>query len=252
MQSGRIYGDEKSIDAAAVKTFFENRTKKNVKYRLNVTNLQDKNPEVALLRNQQEVDKILPLLELKENSYILDIGCGVGRWADNSLKYLNADGKYVGTDFCEGVLDLAKEKFKDDHRCEFYLSDAQGLLENLPETLCKHKFDTVIICGILMYVNDKEINKCINNVYQLLSEHGRVFIRESIALEERLTLDKFYSQECKDEYSAIYRTKSFYEDNFKNVFGGNNVKCKSDGFLYDESELNNRKETKIYYWIFEK
>lgn len=252
MQSGRIYGDEKNIDGAAVKKFFENRTKKNVKYRLNVTNLQDGNPEVALMRNQQEVDKILPLLNLKGNSYILDIGCGVGRWADNSLKYLNSVGKYVGTDFCEGVLDLAKEKFKQDCRCEFYVSDIQGIVENLPDILKKHKFDTIIICGILMYVNDAEISRCLNNVYQLLAEHGRIFIREPIALEERLTLDKFYSQECKDEYSAIYRNKSFYEDKFRETFEANGIKCKSDGFLYDESELNNRKETKIYYWIFEK
>ena len=57
MQNGRIYGDEKNIDATAVKKFFANRTQKNVKYRLNVTNLQDSNPEVAIMRNQEEVDK---------------------------------------------------------------------------------------------------------------------------------------------------------------------------------------------------
>ena len=106
MQNGRIYGDEKNIDATAVKKFFANRTQKNVKYRLNVTNLQDSNPEVAIMRNQEEVDKIVPLLNFKPDSCILDIGCGVGRWADNSLGYLSEAGKYVGTDFCENVLDL--------------------------------------------------------------------------------------------------------------------------------------------------
>ena len=43
MQNGRIYGDEKNIDATAVKKFFANRTQKNVKYRLNVTNLHRAN-----------------------------------------------------------------------------------------------------------------------------------------------------------------------------------------------------------------
>lgn len=252
MQAGRFYGDEKNIDATAVKKFFANRTQKNVKYRLNVTNLQDSNPEVAIMRNQEEVDKIVPLLNFKPDSCILDIGCGVGRWADNSLGYLSEAGKYVGTDFCENVLDLAREKFKQDSRCEFYVSDIQGILNNLPKSLCINKFDIVIICGVLMYVNDVEIGECLNNICQLLSEHGQIFIREPIALEERLTLDKFYSQECKDEYSAIYRSKSFYENKFKAAFLDNGIKCKSEGFLYDEGKLNNRKETQVYYWVFEK
>lgn len=252
MQNGRIYGDEKNIDATAVKKFFANRTQKNVKYRLNVTNLQDSNPEVAIMRNQEEVDKIVPLLNFKPDSCILDIGCGVGRWADNSLGYLSEAGKYVGTDFCENVLDLARKNFKQDSRCEFYVSDIQGILNNLPKSLCTNKFDIIIICGVLMYVNDGEVEACLNNVSQLLSEEGQIFIREPIALEERLTLDKFYSQECKDEYSAIYRTKSFYEDKFKAAFLDNGIKCKSEGFLYDEGKLNNRKETQVYYWVFEK
>ena len=52
--------------------------------------------------------------------------------------------------------------------------------------------------------------------------------------------------------SYSYDSKSFYEDKFKAAFLDNGIKCKSEGFLYDEGKLNNRKETQVYYWVFEK
>ena len=77
----RIKNEKIRIDDAQVKAFFDSRVKKRLPYMINYTNYQDQHPELAVQRDVYEKSIIMPLLSLTDNSRVLDIGCGVGRWA---------------------------------------------------------------------------------------------------------------------------------------------------------------------------
>lgn len=79
-----------------------------------------------------------------------------------------------------------------------------------------------------------------------------ICIREPIGVEECLTLKEHFSEELDDNYNAIYRTRDELMKIFKNTLIYNGFTLKKEGFLYEEKNLNNRKETSQYYFVFEK
>ena len=79
----RITEEIANINYNETKQFFKKRAerfKEDNPY--SVTMYQDDNQELVRERNQKEVDKLLPLLKLQKESRVLDVGCGIGRWAD--------------------------------------------------------------------------------------------------------------------------------------------------------------------------
>ncbi|MBQ7560240.1 MAG: hypothetical protein IJS99_00200, partial [Synergistaceae bacterium] len=80
----------------------------------------------------------------------------------------------------------------------------------------------------------------------------RVCIRNPIALDERLTLKNFYSDELQSDYNAIYRTRGEIMKFFDKTFLPAGFRVTDEGFMFDSPELNNRKETTQYYYILER
>ena len=96
-----------NINDQAVKTFFEERAKKALPHKYNYVIYQDDHPELAIQRDEYEKKFILEKIYINDGIKILDIGCGVGRWADAFVNY--NIGKYVGTDICSEFLQIAQE-----------------------------------------------------------------------------------------------------------------------------------------------
>ena len=104
----RVNGEKIDIDYEKTRAFFDSREEKYTEEHPYVTTMyQDKQPHLTDARNQAEIDKILPLLELDPNAQILDVGCGVGRWADAIP--CNVAG-YLGIDFSEGLVQIARSR----------------------------------------------------------------------------------------------------------------------------------------------
>ncbi len=68
----------------------------------------DQNPDYAKNLDKYEKEIIIPKLNITRNSNILDIGCGVGRLADDIVPICNY---YLGTDFAEDLISIAKKDF---------------------------------------------------------------------------------------------------------------------------------------------
>ena len=94
----RVRAKSIDIDSGETKKFFDSRTKMKFPYLYNYTNYQDKHPELVLQRDSHEKRKILPILGITKGKRVLDIGCGVGRWADSVL---SNGGIYLGVDYSE-------------------------------------------------------------------------------------------------------------------------------------------------------
>lgn len=236
----RIYDKKVDINNNDVKSFWEKRASVNS---LNAVLLgSQKDSKHSDLRNERE---FALLKNIFSNNFkdltVLDIGCGMGRWANN---FRDGIKLYHGIDFSENFIEGNKARFYDYKNLEFFVMSASDMdLSKLNNT-----YDLVIINGVLMYINDDKLNGLFENLNKLNPKY--LYIQESISiLNDRLTLKDFYSQELESQYSAIYRTKSEYEYYFDNTLSSYEVKL-TDLLLDDETGA--RKETNAQYWFIER
>ena len=75
-------------------------------------------------------------------------------------------------------------------------------------------------------------------------------MREPCGINSRLTLKDFYSEGLQHEYNAIYRTSEEYSKLIKNFLVG--FEIINEGYMFEQDELNNRKETVQYYYILKR
>lgn len=248
----RVRAKNISLATEKVKDFFDTRCQKKLPYLYNYTNYQDKQPELALERDRAEKELILPLFSVTSKMKILDIGCGVGRWGDAFAEILEEGGRYVGVDYSEGLLQLAKDHAKDRDNCEFYLARFQEVAKVLPQQYRGRIFERILVNGVLMYINDDEIALCLSNVKSLLYDGGVLYLKESVSYDKRLTLNQIYSEELMHEYSAIYRSIAEYEAFFQQCFSAQEGWCITAHGEVWKNTLENRKETTAYFWILKR
>ena len=106
--------------------------------------------------------------------------------------------------------------------------------------------------GLQIYLNDEDICTLLRQICALCEKEAVVCMREPVAVEERLTLKEFYSEELQENYNAIYRTCEEHMRSYRQVFEKESFKLAESDFLYKEKGLNNRKETAQYYWIYKR
>ena len=224
--------------------FFNRAEKFNADNPYSVTMYQDNNKELVIERNRKELEKLLPLLKLNDESKVLDIACGIGRWADalpNSIK------EYCGIDFSEGLISIANERNEKEQFCFL-----EGSIINVEQVLGRNgkgKYNIILMIGILMYLNDDDMSFSLEQVERICEEEATICIREPIGIRERLTLKDFFSEELKDSYNAIYRTREELFGFFEKTFFNHGFQIVEEGFLFDGESLNNRKETSQYYFV---
>ncbi|MDE7272041.1 MAG: class I SAM-dependent methyltransferase [Lachnospiraceae bacterium] len=248
MSNTRIKKEITNIDYAKTLDFFNKRADKYQEGNpYSVTMYQDNDPALVEERNKAEVMKLLPLLQLDRQSRVLDLACGIGRWSDA----INADiDDYCGIDFSENLIELAKRRHHKENR-SFYVGAANEVWDVLKK---HHKggYNRILLIGILMYINDEDLITVMNQISKISEEHAVICIREPMGIDERLTLKGFYSEELKDNYNAIYRTKDELMSVFEKTLIPAGFQTMQSGFLFEEDALNNRKETAQYYFILKR
>jgi len=195
---------------------------------------------------EQECTKWLPLMKLDESSRVLEMGFGTGRMTKHITRLC---GHYTGIECVDEFVRIARDRqdIRHDHAVMMkgYFNDlAKGRL-TLP---CKTYNRFIITAGVFTYINDAEATEDIEALTRLLDEHEEcvIYISEPIAVSERLTLNKFYSVEMNQVYSAIYRTEQEYMELFQPLTdAGFKVTVSQDFF---DNDIKGRKETKQ--WVF--
>lgn len=244
----RIKEQITDIDYQETKKFFTKRAEKfQEENPYVVTMYQDNHPELVKERNKAETEKLCPKLRLSEKSRILDIACGIGRWADAVEVEVEA---YCGIDFSGELIEIANKRNKKEN-FSFY----EGAISETDKVLWKNgkgKYNTVLMVGILMYLNDQDLLQTLQSVERACEEHALICIREPIGISERLTLKDFFSEELQDNYNAIYRTREELREFFRKALLEKGFSVTEEGFLFEEDALNNRKETAQYYYLIER
>lgn len=225
----RLYGENEDINSDKVKNFFNNRAKKDVESDLSIVLFQDK--ENSERRNREENELVAEKIDFSSKK-ILEIGCGIGRWAN----FFHGKCKsYLGLDYSENLINIAKNSHDFDD-CKFQVMSAFDIIIN--DLLIEPPFDILLISQVLMYINDEDLSVLIDEVNGIMGDDKQIFITEPIScMESRLTLKDFYSEELETDYNAIYRTENEYKKFFKKL---NYNEINSYDIFMD---LNKRSET---------
>ncbi|MDO8954814.1 MAG: class I SAM-dependent methyltransferase [Gammaproteobacteria bacterium] len=244
--SKRIISKHVDLDKNSMLKFFDSRGAQFDEMNPYVSILyQDHDKDLAIIRDHHEKDIITPLLHLNGKQHLLDIGCGVGRWADTALPSLDF---YLGLDFSESLIKLALNRFQSQDKTQFIVMDAKNVSQC---TLGKYGFfDRIIISGVLIYMNDKEMEQMLRGILELCSKDTLIYIREPLAHEARLTLNEYWSNELNSSYSAIYRTAAEMNHLLADIFGSSGFNVKKFKPLYTDQLLNNRLETSQFFTVF--
>ena len=234
----RIFGEKRTINYARTLAFFEGRANVAEHNALTATMYQDAN--LADRRDHFEKETVLPHLNLRAADRVLDVGCGSGRWAKVIAPKVRA---YLGIDFSPGLLEVARTLVES---AEFQCVQANFL--EFQQLKVQPPFTLVICSGILTYLNDSDVLRLFATVSQTSASESRVYIREPIAKAERLTLDGYWSEELRSNYSAVYRTRAEYLDLFSEL-SGFHVRHEGEPF---SRELQNRAETEQRFFLLER
>ena len=234
----RIYDEKININYESTKSFWETRAGEDVSLKSVLLGV-DKKDDAQERRNKKELEILTSFLKKGSKYKILDIGCGIGRWADN-LK--NIIENYIGIDYTEPFVDFANNRFSDARNINFKCMSAS----DIDLDMIGKDFNLVLCTGILMYINDKDLDKVFLTLQATKSDY--FYIQETISImDTRLTLNNFESKELKTNYSAIYRTKAEYEEYFKR----HNLEI-LDTELFLDDETGGRKETNARYWLLKR
>lgn len=244
----RIKETVTDIDYGETRQFFESRARKYSESNpYSVTMYQDNNEELVRKRNAKEVEKLYPYLGICKTSRILDVACGIGRWADALPEDVE---EYCGVDFSHELIKIAIERNKK--KKFYFLEGAATDIDFILKEKNKEKFNTILMIGIQIYLNDGDLLSVLEQVEQNCELKAKICIREPVGVRTRLTLKDYFSEELKDFYNVVYRTKEELVSFLSKAFLDRGFSIKKEGFLFDEDALNNRKETVQYYYILER
>lgn len=236
----RVYDKKVEIDHDKIKSFFNKRAK-NADGNSILSSTMFTEKEKAEKRDLLEKKLFLDNIDIISDSKVLDIGCGVGRWAE----LFSNNGKYLGLDYSDELLNIATKNNSADH-IHFQLMSADDI--KIDRLLITPPFDIIIITGLLIYINDEQLDKVFQTINNVSSEGTILYLREAVAINERLTLKEFYSNELNDDYSAIYRTETDY---FKLFDSLEEFKLLKSGNVYDKT-VHDRAETVHKYYILKR
>ena len=248
MMKDRVLRDRVALNYEAIQKFFDDRgDNQALKSKYNYVLFQDQEPELAVRRDAQEQEKIGALLSLQKPLRVLDVGCGIGRWGE----YLLAHGAYyVGIDGSAKMIERAEQNLKPHDAKRLATGFFQDLLSILVELGETEPFDLILVNGVFMYLNDEDFEQALQDIQRVAGKDCEIYVKESVGVKERLTLNQFFSEELHQQYSAIYRSIAEYRESFETSLTVA-YDLVQEGMLFDD-DLRNHKETTDYYFVWKR
>ncbi|MBO9667880.1 MAG: class I SAM-dependent methyltransferase [Bdellovibrio sp.] len=121
----------------------------------------------ANMVDEEQLQKLVSLADLKPFENVLDLGCGGGFTSEYISDLTNA--RLLGLDFAKGAIEAASARTHSKFpRINFQVGD----LNKLPKFA--EKFDCIIAIDSLYFVNDLE--KTLSSIASYLNPNGRLLI----------------------------------------------------------------------------
>ena len=112
-----------------------------------------------------EILSLLKKAGLKQNSKILDVGCGFGRTTNALINFLNEEGCYYGIDVGEESINFCKDNYKKSNF--FFIKNNST---NIPIT--EQKFDIILFSSVFTHLYPNQIKEFLKHCKSLIDEGG--------------------------------------------------------------------------------
>ena len=147
--------------------------------------------------------KLVEKLKIRENSKILDIGCGTCKVLDYC-----SGVTYYGYDTNLSCINYAKNKYgnRGVFKCKKITSSEIKILP---------KFDYVFLFGIIHHLDDNETIKLFKLLRKVLSKNGQILSEDPVIIKKQNFFAKFFAE--KDRGNHV-RTTVEYVRLVKKVF----------------------------------
>lgn len=230
-----------SIDYRKIKKFWDFQVSKYKQNFFNAITNFENDEELQKDKMKIERTRIFRLLDISKNTTILDMGAGVGVW---SFELAPKCKKVTAVEFSKKLIGIAKieARKRGINNIVFIHKSAQDFKTD-------EKYDIVFISGLIMYLNDREVKKLLENV-DGYTEHGSlILLREPTGVEDRYEIIDQWSEALQTDYSAIYRNR----DELVNLFIEAKFCLKFEDNMYENGHaLNKWKETRLRLYLFMK
>jgi len=244
----RVYDRKLDISEEHLKGFWNKRAEKYDGENPYVSiKLGDKDPSRARRWDEYEKNHIIPLLNINNGDKVLDIGCGIGRLAEAIIPVCNY---YLGTDYAEELIAIAKKRVVFPKKEYVFKTIAmQDISSGNPKMPVDVKYSVVLIAGVMGSVNDDTVRQSLQNMMSVLQDSCKIYIANGVGISQRLTLNRFYSEDLQSEYSSVIRTEEEYLELFS-ILDSNDFKIVKQDDLTVETVDNS--ETKRMFQIYER
>lgn len=120
-------------------------------------------------------EKFISLLEIKSNSKIVDLACGVGRYSIEIANLIGDRGTVYAIDLWEDGINILKDNLKELNikNIEAYVADIR---EKMP--FAENIIDGCLMSTIVHDLSKTELEKVFNEVNRFLKPEGILYIIE--------------------------------------------------------------------------
>lgn len=152
--------------------------------------------------NEEKINTLLSKLDIKENERVLDVGTGTGVLIP-FIKKLNKNGYIRGVDLSNGMIEVARKKYKHIPNLDFEIIDVEN-------EVIKEKYNKIILYSMFPHLENK--TKTIKTlVKKNLSENGKLMIAHSNSRE-------FLNNMHKEKDEAVSEARLMPIDNQVKLF----------------------------------
>lgn len=228
------------IDTQKVQAFWEGRAEAYRKVAIeSVANLEQDEENLRRKIND-ETQKVFEWLPSINRLDILDLGAGVGQW---SFRFAERGAKSVlAVEYAQGLAEIGRKEAQSRgfDQVKFQIQAAEAFEATTP-------FDLVFISGLCVYLNDDQLVTLLNNVQGFLRPGALLMLRDGMGVEGRHEINDQYSDHLKEQYSATYRTREDYIQQF--VSAGLEL-VRDENMFPKGHPLNKYSETRLHLFLF--
>jgi ubiquinone/menaquinone biosynthesis C-methylase UbiE len=145
--------------------------------------------------------RLLSMADLKENMTFLDLGCGTGQAIGLAAKSVNYKGSFYGVDLSSGMVEKAKENFRDLENFHFIIANS----ESIP--LQDNFFDIIICSNSFHHYLHPE--KAMSEISRLLKTGGKLYILDPTADSWIIKIIDKIIKIFEPAHVRIYSTREF-------------------------------------------
>ncbi len=227
-----------TIDPADVKRFWDERAARHADDP-GLTNLEE-NPELRDLKISLEEARVADYLgTLREESIVLDLGGGYGVWA---FKIAPAVAHVDVVDFCAPLVERGTAK-----AAELAVNNITFTHAAAQDFTSTRSYDLVFISGLLLYLNDDELDQLLDRIAGYSQAGSVVLLRDGTGVPDHYEITKRWSEALQANYAAIYRTRDEYLAAFARI----GYTCVRDDDMFEPGcVLNKFPETRLRIYRF--